>query len=242
MGLFDSLFNHWSATQQAYLNFEQSKQLQQHQFELNRSALQEYYRNNRISLETAGYNPLLAVPGSTAQGFSASANMGSAPGLGSGIGTDEVNSAVNAINAKQQRKLVKEQVQGVKLDNKNKELQNKKLENEITTSPKNLVTEFIKSGHSPTFNSAISKLTNLKNAYGLQSLQPRNFLKTNISRAKNLVNSIKSGHSARSSVNNGKPFELKATYYHSNGRDFDYMPELDEKGKLPPELAKYHRK
>lgn len=242
MSLLDTLLNIASASAANRRAFEYTKALQQHQYDLNQQALKSYYSNHRFSLEQAGYNPLLAVPGSTAQGFSASASMSPVMPGSSGAGTDEVNSAVNAINAHQQRKLVKQQVKGAELDNKHKELENTKLENEINTSPRNIISEIIKNGESKTGNSAISRLTALKNSYGLGFIQPRNFVKTTLQRAKNLANQVKSINSAKSAVNNGKPFELKATYNYHTGNGFEYRPDLDEKGKLPPELAKYHKR
>lgn len=60
----------------AMLSLEASKELQEHQYNLNRKTRQTAYQDTRQSLENAGYNPLLAV-GQQAQGgtFGASLNV-----------------------------------------------------------------------------------------------------------------------------------------------------------------------
>lgn len=220
MSILDTLINVASASAANRRAFEYTKALQQHQFDLNKQALREYYTNNRYSLVSAGYNPLLAVPGSTAQGFSASASMSPVMPGSSGAGTDEANAVNSALSGKQQRALQREQVEqtkqnteNIKLRNDNQKLQNQKLENEINTSPRTVLSEIITNGETKTGNSALSRLTSLKNSYGLGFIKPRSFIKTNISRVKNMANNVKSSFSANSSVNNGKPFELGIKYF-----------------------------
>lgn len=73
------------------LSYQHAKKLQNHQYNLNRKALREYYSNTRHSLESAGYNPLLATQ-QGAQGFSASSG-GTPSTIGDGV-AEAVNSAV----------------------------------------------------------------------------------------------------------------------------------------------------
>lgn len=83
----------------ALLSYNVQKKLMQKQYDLNQQAIKAYYGANRYSLEHAGYNPLLGIPGSTAQGFTASttgANVDFAGAVKSGI--DAVNSAKQVQN------------------------------------------------------------------------------------------------------------------------------------------------
>lgn len=57
MGLFGSLFGSNSAKK----SFEYSKKLQEHQYQLERQSRQTVFQDTRQSLESAGYNPLLAT-------------------------------------------------------------------------------------------------------------------------------------------------------------------------------------
>lgn len=95
---FGGLFGGASALASQYLGYKYAKKLQNHQYELNTKALQNYYTNHRMSLEKADYNPLLNVPGSSAQGFTAGA---SAPETDIGAGIQSgLNSAIAIKTAK----------------------------------------------------------------------------------------------------------------------------------------------
>lgn len=67
------------------------------QDQYNRSMMKDYYSLNRVSLTKAGYNPLLAVPGSTASGASYSPSTMNAD---SDSGSQAVNSALTAASLK----------------------------------------------------------------------------------------------------------------------------------------------
>lgn len=87
-----------SGQQSAYKAYKYSMKLQQHQYDLNKKAMLEYYGNQRKSLTDAGYNPLLAMQGgSSAQGFSASASQSPSGGFDT---PDVVNSALSAQSQK----------------------------------------------------------------------------------------------------------------------------------------------
>lgn len=73
MGLFSSLFGN-DAANSARMSYEYSRQLQQHQYELNRQTRQTAFQDTRHSLVEAGYNPLLAV-GQQSQGGTFGATM-----------------------------------------------------------------------------------------------------------------------------------------------------------------------
>lgn len=67
------------------------------QDQYNRNFVRDYYSLNRESLTKADYNPLLAVPGSTAQGANYSPTMMNAD---SDAGDQAVNSAMTALSLK----------------------------------------------------------------------------------------------------------------------------------------------
>lgn len=126
--LVSGLMNSAGAAVSAAQNYKYSKKLQEHQYNLNRKALREQYANTRYSLESAGYNPLLAV-GSSAQGFSAGASASG--GDLSSLGSDMVNSAIQAKQSKAQidntyanSALVREQAETEKAKRTQMEFQN----------------------------------------------------------------------------------------------------------------------
>lgn len=115
MGILSSLLG--GGSDSAMLSYENSKKLQQHQYELNRKTRQTAFQDTRESLENAGYNPLLAV-GQQAQGgtFGASLNvqdpktenMQNFIGLMNGLSQAKLNSA-QAYNQKMQGQLTTQQ-------------------------------------------------------------------------------------------------------------------------------------
>lgn len=74
MGLFGSLFGSDSGSNSAYQSYLYSRELQQHQYDLNRKTRQTAFQDTRHSLTEAGYNPLLAV-GQQSQGGTFGATM-----------------------------------------------------------------------------------------------------------------------------------------------------------------------
>lgn len=71
---FGGLFGGASAIASQQLAYHNQKKLMDKQYTLNKKAMKNYYSWHRQSLEKADFNPLLNVPGSTAQGFSANAS------------------------------------------------------------------------------------------------------------------------------------------------------------------------
>ena len=71
MGLLSSIFGDSNS---AAASLAASMALQNHQYELNRKTRQTAYQDTRYSLESAGYNPLLAV-GQQAQGGTFGASL-----------------------------------------------------------------------------------------------------------------------------------------------------------------------
>lgn len=122
---------------------------------LNRNYTRDSYSLMRQGLSQAGYNPLLALGSSAQQAL----YSGSASATDSDVGDQAVNSALNAQNFKHQNKLLKEQSEGQELINKHQELENKKLEAELTTSPKNIITEILNNDK----NGTLSKVSNRYN-------------------------------------------------------------------------------
>lgn len=161
MSILDTLLNIGSASAANRRAFEYTKALQQHQYDLNRQALREYYSNNRFSLEQAGYNPLLAVPGSTAQGFTAGASMSPVMPGSSGAGTEEINAITSARSAIQNVKNMKEQNKEIKERTRSLELENKKKELDLKTNPKNIIVDKLEGENLPKFiTNGIQKLKN----------------------------------------------------------------------------------
>lgn len=151
MSLLDTLFNIGSSAVANKRAYQYTRDLQQHQYNLNRQALREYYSNNRFSLEQAGYNPLLAVPGSTAQGFSASASMSPVMPGSSGAGTDELNAVNSALSQKEQRKVAKQTVKQSEEHTRSLALDNKKKELDLKTNLKNIFVEGLEGKGLPDF-------------------------------------------------------------------------------------------
>lgn len=106
------------------------------QDQYNRNMIKDYYSLNRESLTNANYNPLLAVTGSTAQGASYGPTMMNSD---SDVGDQAVNSAINAINSKSERKTQKLQQENLDLQNEHQKLENEKLRNENATSARNVI-------------------------------------------------------------------------------------------------------
>lgn len=94
------------------------------QDQYNRNMIKDYYGLNRESLTSAGYNPLLAVPGSTAQGANYGASMSIAD---SDAGDQAITSAINAQTAKANINTAKSQTQ---LNNANSSLAKEQAETE----------------------------------------------------------------------------------------------------------------
>lgn len=145
--LVTGLMNSAGAAVSAAQNYKYSKKLQEHQYDLNRKALREQFANTRYSLESAGYNPLLAV-GSSAQGFSAGASASG--GDLSSVGSDAVNSAIqakqanaNIKNLEETNNKLKEETESVKLDNKLKR-------KELDTSPRGVISDIVRGESNPT--------------------------------------------------------------------------------------------
>lgn len=80
---------------------------QLHQDELNRKFVKDYYGLNRQSLVNAGYNPLLAVPGSSAQQAIYSSSGANSD---SDNGSQAVSSALDSLRLRNENKLNKSQI------------------------------------------------------------------------------------------------------------------------------------
>lgn len=105
MGLLN-LFGDSGKANSAEMSYQYSKQLQQHQYELNRATRQTAFGDTRQSLEDADYNPLLAV-GQQANGGVFGASMSvqdpKSERLANAIGT--ANAFVNIMQQQSQSKL-----------------------------------------------------------------------------------------------------------------------------------------
>lgn len=245
-GVGSTLLGSFSSSRAAERAFQYSKELQQHQYDLNRKALREYYANNRYSLTKAGYNPLLAVPGSTAQGFSASASMSPTENdMGQDFATG-LNAMSSALSAKEQRKLTKAQQENVKADTDVKkygktgaivknllEYANKHKNNPIIQ--KVVESQVVGASNDSAMSSAISSFKNNHptTMTVLRKLKQGDFRGAKYAidlRRKRISQTTNSAISSRPN-----------SYGYDRGHSFEYRPDLDDLGKLPPELAKYHR-
>lgn len=154
--LYNFGLNQFSSALNSHRAWKYAKKAMALQDKYNRNMIRDYYSLNRESLVNANYNPLLAVPGSTAQGASYSPTMMNAD---SDAGDQAVNSAISAIQTKSELKTQKLQQENLDLQNKHQKLENEKLRNENATSARNIIGNVITGNDDPTVNK-------LKQSYG----------------------------------------------------------------------------
>lgn len=243
-GIGSTVLGSISSSRAAKRAFEYNKLLQEHQFDLNRQALREYYTNNRYSLTQAGYNPLLALPASTAQGFSANASMSPTENdMGQDFATG-LNAMNSALTAKQQRKLTKAQEENVKADTDVKkygkqgaiiknllELSNKYKNNHVVQ--KAVEGQIVGANNDFGISSAISSF---KNNHPTTMTVLRKLRQGDFRGAKYAIDLRRK---RISQTTNSAISSRPKSYGYDRGYSFEYRPDLDDLGKLPPELFKY---
>lgn len=129
------------------------------QDQYNRNMIEDYYSLNRRSLTKANYNPLLAIPWSTAQGSGYSPTMMNAD---SDAGDQAVNSAISSIQTRSELKTQKLQQKNLDLQNEHQKLENEKLRNENATSARNVIGNIITGNDDPTVNKIKESYKNIK--------------------------------------------------------------------------------
>lgn len=246
-GVGSALLGSVSSSRSAKRAYEYSRALQEHQYELNRNALREYYSNNRYSLVNAGYNPLLALPGSSANGFSASSSM---PPTENNMAQDfatGLNAMNSALNAKEQRKLTKAQQANVNADTDIKKYGQKGaiLKNLLEFGDKhkdNPVIQKAVEAHvvgASVDNGVSSAISSFKNNHPTTLTVLRKLKQGDFRGAKYAIDLRRK---RISQTTNSALSSRPKSYGYDKGFTFEYLPELDELGELPEELAKYHRR
>lgn len=249
MGLLSSLlggiFGTAGSAMSAALNYNYAKKLQEHQYDLNQNALRSFYTNNRYSLESAGYNPLLGIAGSTAQGFTAS-SAGVPTDLNSGM-TQGINSAETIKNNREQRKLLEKQQENVSADTDVKKYGQKGaiIKNLLEFADKHKDNPKIQKavdaqviGASPV-NSAVNQINSFKNNHPttvtvLRKLRQGDFRGAKYAidlRRKRIENSIRGTSAVSNSVKYGR----------DRGYDFEYLPDVDDVISRDYKLGKLRR-
>lgn len=217
----------------------------------NRAYTRDQYSLMRTGLKKAGYNPLLAL------GSSANSAIYSGSGVNSDSdnGSQALESAMAMQNFRYQNNLLKEQVEGQKKDNRVKDLNIEKLEADVRTNPKKLLTEFADTGEVPqVIKKVISNSKNLGSdlVNGLSNPpSSAQTVETRKKQAKNLVhNAINGNKKAQFLLNSmisspqyramlvgyfGYNY-VKNLYYrfhsqvgHDKGYDFEYIKDKDLK-------------
>lgn len=112
----------------------------------NRNMIRDYYSLNRESLTKANYNPLLAVPGTTAQGANYSPTMMNAD---SDAGDQAVNSAMSAMSNRANIENINEQTEKTKEEKKGIELDNRLKQKQLNTDPKAIISDMFEGNDTP---------------------------------------------------------------------------------------------
>lgn len=234
MGILSSLiggiFGTAGSAMSAAMNYNYAKKLQEHQYDLNQNALRSFYANNRYSLENAGYNPLLGIAGSTAQGFSASS--AGVPADISGGMSQGINTAETIKNNREQRELLQKQQENVSADTDVKKFGQKGaiIKNLLEFADKHKDNPKIQKvvdaqvlGVSPV-NSAVSQINSFKNNHPTTVTVLRKLRQGDFRGAKYAIDLRRKRISGSLYANSAKA----VGYGHDRGYDFEYLPDVED--------------